>query len=106
MRTFGGGGIHDVGILKGKSLTIMLVFRVTRTHALSSMLGRDTDSDRANSFLILNISVTLHCANGLIACDSFGKSDPYCYVDLGNQRFRSRTIYKTVNPGMTSEKHI
>ena len=50
--------------------------------------------------------MTLHCANGLIACDSFGKSDPYCYVDLGNQRFRSRTIYKTVNPGMTSKTHL
>ena len=44
------------------------------------------------------LKVTLHEAKGLIACDSFGKSDPYCYVDLGNQRFRSRTIYKTVNP--------
>ena len=52
LRTFGGGGIHDVGILKGKSLTIMLVFRVLRTHALASMLGRDMSSDRANSLLI------------------------------------------------------
>ena len=71
-----------------------------------SMLGRDKHSDRRNSLIIWNISVTLHCANGLIACDSFGKSDPYCYVDLGNQRFRSRTIYKTVNPGMTSKNVI
>lgn len=44
------------------------------------------------------LKVSLHLAKGLIACDSFGKSDPYCYVDLGNQRFRSRTVYKTVNP--------
>ena len=69
--------------------------------------GFDTDSDSVRNvgdkFFISIISVTLHCANGLIACDSFGKSDPYCYVDLGNQRFRSRTIYKTVNPGMTSK---
>jgi Ca2+-dependent lipid-binding protein len=57
MRSFGGNGLHDVGILK----------------------------------------VTLHCANDLIKCD-FGASDPYCYVDLGNQRFRTRTIYKSVNP--------
>jgi len=28
----------------------------------------------------------------------FGTSDPYCYVDLGNQRFRTATIDKTVNP--------
>ena len=44
------------------------------------------------------LKVTLHNANGLIACDSFGKSDPYCYVELGKQCFRSLTIYKSVNP--------
>ena len=44
------------------------------------------------------LKVTLHCAKNLIACDSFGKSDPYCYVDLGNQRFRTKTIYKNTNP--------
>ena len=92
--------------------SMMLVFskvnhsrsiRVRRTREPSL----DTDSDSfgisGNKLFISNILVTLHCANGLIACDSFGKSDPYCYVDLGNQRFRSRTIYKTVNPGMTSK---
>jgi Ca2+-dependent lipid-binding protein len=31
------------------------------------------------------LKVTLHRAANLIACDSFGKSDPYVYVDVGNQ---------------------
>ena len=44
------------------------------------------------------LKVTVHNAKDLIVCDKFGKSDPYCLVDLGNQRFRTRTIYKTLNP--------
>ncbi|CAG5104662.1 Oidioi.mRNA.OKI2018_I69.chr1.g1430.t2.cds [Oikopleura dioica] len=47
------------------------------------------------------LKVVLHSAANLKALDGafgFGTSDPYCYVDLGNQRFRTATIDKTVNP--------
>ena len=37
LRTFGGGGIHDVGILKGKSLRTRLYGHVS----MASKLGQD-----------------------------------------------------------------
>ena len=37
LRTFGGGGIHDVGILKGKSLRTRLNGHVS----MASILGQD-----------------------------------------------------------------
>ncbi|KOO25141.1 potassium voltage-gated channel subfamily h member 7 [Chrysochromulina tobinii] len=42
--------------------------------------------------------VQLISATGLVAADSNGLSDPYCKLDLGGQRQRSRKLYETLDP--------
>lgn len=37
-------------------------------------------------------------ASDLIAADINGKSDPFCVVDLGNDRLQTHTVYKTLYP--------
>ncbi|XP_078468681.1 multiple C2 and transmembrane domain-containing protein 1 isoform X2 [Lampetra fluviatilis] len=37
-------------------------------------------------------------AEGLMAADVTGKSDPFCVVELGNDRLLTHTVYKTLNP--------
>ncbi|KAJ8417572.1 hypothetical protein AAFF_G00224150 [Aldrovandia affinis] len=34
----------------------------------------------------------------LLAADLNGKSDPFCVLELGNDRLRTHTLYKTLNP--------
>ncbi|GLD55583.1 multiple C2 and transmembrane domain-containing protein 2-like protein [Lates japonicus] len=37
-------------------------------------------------------------ASDLMAADLNGKSDPFCVLELGNDRLQTHTIYKTLNP--------
>ncbi|XP_051506359.1 multiple C2 and transmembrane domain-containing protein 2 isoform X2 [Myxocyprinus asiaticus] len=37
-------------------------------------------------------------ATDLMAADLNGKSDPFCILELGNNRLQTHTIYKTLNP--------
>lgn len=37
-------------------------------------------------------------AEDLIAADFSGKSDPFCVLELVNNRLQTNTIYKTLNP--------
>ncbi|XP_073692519.1 multiple C2 and transmembrane domain-containing protein 2 isoform X2 [Garra rufa] len=37
-------------------------------------------------------------ATDLLAADLNGKSDPFCVLELGNNRLQTHTIYKTLNP--------
>uniref|UniRef100_A0A3Q2TX56 Multiple C2 and transmembrane domain-containing protein 2 n=1 Tax=Fundulus heteroclitus TaxID=8078 RepID=A0A3Q2TX56_FUNHE len=37
-------------------------------------------------------------ASDLIAADLNGKSDPYCVLELGNDRLQTHTVYKNLNP--------
>ncbi|XP_036399869.1 multiple C2 and transmembrane domain-containing protein 2-like [Megalops cyprinoides] len=37
-------------------------------------------------------------ATDLMAADLNGKSDPFCLLELGNDRLQTHTIYKTLNP--------
>lgn len=41
-------------------------------------------------------------ASDLIAADINGKSDPFCVVDLGNDRLQTHTVYKTLYPEWNS----
>jgi Ca2+-dependent lipid-binding protein len=47
--------------------------------------------------------VQLLKATQLIACDDNGLSDPYAKLSLGEQKQRSRTIQKTLNPVWRNE---
>ncbi|XP_062868413.1 multiple C2 and transmembrane domain-containing protein 2 [Trichomycterus rosablanca] len=37
-------------------------------------------------------------ASDLLAADLNGKSDPFCVLELGNDRLQTHTVYKTLNP--------
>ncbi|XP_030622951.1 multiple C2 and transmembrane domain-containing protein 1 [Chanos chanos] len=37
-------------------------------------------------------------AEGLMAADVTGKSDPFCVIELVNDRLQTHTVYKTLNP--------
>lgn len=45
-------------------------------------------------------------AQGLPAADLGGKSDPYCVVELGNERLETHTVYKTLTPEWNRTFHL
>ncbi|XP_042173039.1 multiple C2 and transmembrane domain-containing protein 2 isoform X3 [Oncorhynchus tshawytscha] len=44
------------------------------------------------------LQVKIIKATDLLAADLNGKSDPFCVLELGNDRLQTHTIYKTLNP--------
>ncbi|XP_030232523.1 multiple C2 and transmembrane domain-containing protein 2 isoform X3 [Gadus morhua] len=44
------------------------------------------------------LQVKILKATDLLAADLNGKSDPFCVLQLGNDRLQTHTIYKTLNP--------
>ncbi|XP_058843510.1 multiple C2 and transmembrane domain-containing protein 1-like isoform X3 [Acipenser ruthenus] len=44
------------------------------------------------------VQVKVIRAEGLMAADVTGKSDPFCVVELGNDRLQTHTVYKNLNP--------
>uniref|UniRef100_A0A8C3AUZ0 Multiple C2 and transmembrane domain containing 1 n=1 Tax=Cyclopterus lumpus TaxID=8103 RepID=A0A8C3AUZ0_CYCLU len=44
------------------------------------------------------VQVKVIRAEGLMAADVTGKSDPFCVVELSNDRLQTHTIYKNLNP--------
>ena len=45
-----------------------------------------------------HVSITIVRAENLTAADLGGKSDPFAVVELGNERLRTHTVYKTLFP--------
>ncbi|XP_030636827.1 multiple C2 and transmembrane domain-containing protein 1 [Chanos chanos] len=44
------------------------------------------------------VQVKVIRAEGLMAADVTGKSDPFCVVELNNDRLQTHTVYKNLNP--------
>ena len=44
------------------------------------------------------LTVKIYKAQGLVAADFSGKSDPFCVVELINARLQTQTEYKTLSP--------
>uniref|UniRef100_A0A1A8FII7 Multiple C2 domains, transmembrane 1b n=2 Tax=Nothobranchius korthausae TaxID=1143690 RepID=A0A1A8FII7_9TELE len=56
----------------------------------------------SNSFFNLKdvgiVQVKVLRAEGLMAADVTGKSDPFCVLELNNDRLQTHTVYKNLNP--------
>ena len=48
--------------------------------------------------LLVHVPFTVFKAQGLMAADIGGKSDPFCVLELVNTRLQTHTEYKTLNP--------
>uniref|UniRef100_UPI003AAFB485 multiple C2 and transmembrane domain-containing protein 1 isoform X2 n=1 Tax=Centroberyx gerrardi TaxID=166262 RepID=UPI003AAFB485 len=44
------------------------------------------------------VQIKVMRAEGLMAADVTGKSDPFCVVELNNDRLQTHTVYKNLNP--------
>ncbi|KAM3874223.1 multiple C2 and transmembrane domain-containing protein 1 [Diretmus argenteus] len=44
------------------------------------------------------VQIKVMRAEGLMAADVTGKSDPYCVLELNNDRLQTHTVYKNLNP--------
>ncbi|OTF79955.1 hypothetical protein BLA29_011883 [Euroglyphus maynei] len=51
-----------------------------------------------NFFDIGTLIVKVHRAENLASADINGKSDPFCILELVNERLRTSTEYKTLSP--------
>uniref|UniRef100_A0A8C4ZQY4 Multiple C2 domains, transmembrane 2b n=1 Tax=Gadus morhua TaxID=8049 RepID=A0A8C4ZQY4_GADMO len=64
--------------------------------------GEQRENQLAKSFENLGdigyLQVKILKATDLLAADLNGKSDPFCVLQLGNDRLQTHTIYKTLNP--------
>ena len=47
---------------------------------------------------ICSICFSVFRAQGLLAADFGGTSDPFCVLELDNARLQTQTEYKTLNP--------
>ncbi|XP_076842665.1 multiple C2 and transmembrane domain-containing protein 1 isoform X2 [Brachyhypopomus gauderio] len=101
--------------LEGGKGQLVLLITLTATAAvsisdLSVSLLDDPQSRREvvdryrllRSFYNLNdigiVQVKILRAEGLMAADVTGKSDPFCVLELGNDRLQTHTVYKNLNP--------
>uniref|UniRef100_A0A3P8QNK5 C2 domain-containing protein n=1 Tax=Astatotilapia calliptera TaxID=8154 RepID=A0A3P8QNK5_ASTCA len=68
--------------------------RELQNHKLKQNLKRSLTNLRDVGFL----QVKVIKATDLMAADLNGKSDPFCVLELGNDRLQTHTVYKSLNP--------
>uniref|UniRef100_A0A671PMF1 Multiple C2 domains, transmembrane 2b n=1 Tax=Sinocyclocheilus anshuiensis TaxID=1608454 RepID=A0A671PMF1_9TELE len=78
----------------GASITDLVAPPLEEPHERDNIFRNSLKDLRDVGFL----QVKVIKATDLMAADLNGKSDPFCVLELGNNRLQTHTIYKTLNP--------
>ncbi|XP_066567929.1 multiple C2 and transmembrane domain-containing protein 1 isoform X3 [Amia ocellicauda] len=104
----------DLELMEGEGMLVLLVTLTASTAVSISDLSVNILEDPKERQDILNryslvrsfynlkdvgmVQVKVIRAEGLMAADVTGKSDPFCVVELSNDRLQTHTVYKNLNP--------
>uniref|UniRef100_A0A669CQE9 Multiple C2 and transmembrane domain-containing protein 2 n=1 Tax=Oreochromis niloticus TaxID=8128 RepID=A0A669CQE9_ORENI len=94
---YGGGHVYCLLMLttcSGVSISDLCAAPLSEPRELQNHLKRSLTNLRDVGFL----QVKVIKATDLMAADLNGKSDPFCVLELGNDRLQTHTVYKSLNP--------
>uniref|UniRef100_F1KQH3 Phorbol ester/diacylglycerol-binding protein unc-13 n=1 Tax=Ascaris suum TaxID=6253 RepID=F1KQH3_ASCSU len=78
--------------------TIRTIFNIDERTQQETLKQVKTSILEGSSKWSAKIALTVRCAQGLIAKDKTGKSDPYVTAQVGKVKKRTRTIHQELNP--------
>ncbi|XP_067301301.1 multiple C2 and transmembrane domain-containing protein 2 isoform X2 [Pseudorasbora parva] len=83
----------------GASITDLIAPPLEEPHERDNMLVKYSFRNSLKDMRDVGfLQVKVIKAIDLMAADLNGKSDPFCVLELGNNRLQTQTIYKTLNP--------
>ncbi|XP_050969789.1 multiple C2 and transmembrane domain-containing protein 2 isoform X2 [Labeo rohita] len=83
----------------GASITDLVAPPLEEPHERDNMLVKYSVRNSLKDLRDVGfLQVKVIRATDLLAADLNGKSDPFCVLELGNNRLQTHTIYKTLNP--------
>ncbi|KAK9971391.1 hypothetical protein ABG768_024760 [Culter alburnus] len=83
----------------GASITDLVAPPLEEPHERDNMLVKYSIKNSLKDMRDVGfLQVKVIKATDLMAADLNGKSDPFCVLELGNNRLQTHTIYKTLNP--------
>uniref|UniRef100_A0A672PBZ4 Multiple C2 and transmembrane domain-containing protein 2-like n=1 Tax=Sinocyclocheilus grahami TaxID=75366 RepID=A0A672PBZ4_SINGR len=83
----------------GASITDLVAPPLEEPHERDNMLVKYSFKNSLKDLRDVGfLQVKVIKATDLMAADLNGKSDPFCVLELGNNRLQTHTIYKTLNP--------
>ncbi|XP_052458625.1 multiple C2 and transmembrane domain-containing protein 2-like isoform X1 [Carassius gibelio] len=83
----------------GASITDLIAPPLEEPHERDNMLVKYSFRNSLKDLRDIGfLQVKVIKATDLLAADLNGKSDPFCVLELGNNRLQTHTIYKTLNP--------
>ncbi|TRY86721.1 hypothetical protein DNTS_031469 [Danionella cerebrum] len=86
-------------LCSGASITDLIFPPLEEPHERDNMLLKYSFKNSLKDLRDVGfLQVKVIKAIDLIAADLNGKSDPFCVLELGNNRLQTHTIYKTLNP--------
>ncbi|KAM6965606.1 multiple C2 and transmembrane domain-containing protein 1 isoform 2-T2 [Aplochiton taeniatus] len=102
----------DLALEEGEGMLVLLVtLTASAAVSISDLSLLDDPNERRQIMQRYGLLRSLHNlkdvgvvqvkvirAEGLMAADVTGKSDPFCVVELSNDRLQTHTVYKNLNP--------